>query len=185
MAVKVGPKMIFSSDVLDVHTTDKEGAGTCRMDEQGNIYRYVYNATGVATVLGDVLFHGDGTANPYTGASPPSILSGNAQAILAAVVQAGQTNGGDSLGLMAGVTMGAMPIAGYGWIHIEGYKGVIAVAGGGTAIVNRDFLIGSSGHSYAIHGVATGTAPLYKRGIIALAASTTTNTIAGIIQCGH
>ena len=46
------PKVLFVTGLTDLATTDVEGKGTERTDNNGNTYRWVYNASTVATRVG-------------------------------------------------------------------------------------------------------------------------------------
>ena len=183
LSTKQGPKGNFISSPTGIDTKDVDMAGSVRHDSAGNVYRYVYNLTGATLAVGDVVFFGNGTANTYTGTSPPSAANPDAPAMFCAVFQIGVANSGSDLGYMAGVALAAIPNLNWGWVQTRGYNPTISVDGTGTAIVIGDTLKGVSGANTALHGTAKATAPLFARHIIALAAATTVTTIAGIIQC--
>ncbi len=165
------PKQLFQTSLTESSSKDLETVGTLRWDGE-NCYRWVYNGSGGDLSAGEVVFHKDGDEDEFF-----------------QKVYKGAT--GD-LSFMAGVVKSTTIADGeYGWIQVLGYCAEINMfASGltaGMAIAVGDSLIGSNGKTYAIHGAASGTAPLHHRHIIALeslaTSSTTTTAKKGIILC--
>lgn len=164
-------KRIFAHPELSyISSTDDNGVGEVMEDEEGNKYRWVYNQHSAALTVGQVCFHtfSDGEdAHKY--------VADGATADLA---------------FMAGVVMAtSLTSEYYGWIQIFGYfESVSMYAYQGTAIAAGGSLKGVNGEAYAVLGAAAGTAPLYRRQIIAMEAlaSDTPTTVAakgGFIHC--
>jgi len=160
-----GMKIYFSHPELTyTSTTDDNGVGS-RMYHQQNVYRWVKNGHGSAMTVGQVGFHADGDDENFF----ETIYDGAS---------------GD-LSFMAGVVMAtSLAKDSYGWIQILGVNTQVSCyASGGTAIAVGDSLIGADGHAYAIHGAASGTAPLHVRRLTALETLASSVTVATAKTC--
>ncbi len=158
---------LWRTTLTEVATTDLEGVGTIRWDGD-NAFRWVYNATGSATVVGEVVFH-DMVTNP--------------NANLFANVYAAATT---ELGSMAGVCMAIIASTGYGWIQILGVAtSCLVIENGSTITAIGDYLVGLDGNVAAM--LDAGTQPLYARNLQALVVLTSTqavtSTMAVMVNC--
>jgi len=167
------PKTIFQTSLTQVATAtqgDLEQAGTIRHGHDGKIYRWVYNTIGSATVVGSVVCH--------DGATDTTTMYNN--------IEENFTNG---LMFMAGVCISVIPIAGYGWIQIDGTNPTINNLGRvATAIAVGDSMIPVNSEAYCAFGAAVGAAPIYTKSIIILETVATATTpvaatVAGLIKC--
>ena len=157
-------KNVFSLNLTDYSASDVGGDLGRIRQEGAKFYKLVKNNTASAFVVGDVTF-----------INSPALDSTQASAIACTTAL---------LGCMAGVAISAIPAAQYGWILIEGYYATVHIEGT-TDIVIYDWLIGSNGQVYAVKGQTLGTAPAYRKGIIALLGYTTNgeSTVAGYVHC--
>ncbi len=111
-----GPKTLFLTQLTDVKTAalgDVEGIGTLRQ-EGDKWYRWVKNSESSALVAG----------------MPVCYQSADAEAYHESV---GIPASAD-LNTLAGISMGAIPALGFGWIEIEGYHASILFSIGKTDI---------------------------------------------------
>ena len=149
-------KTLFVTDLTDTSTTDKEGVGTLRWDG-ANCYRWVYNATESATVVGEVVCH-DMDANP--------------DSTLVESVYAAATA---DLGMLAGVCMSIIASESYGWIQVFGVcTSVIVAENTATITAIGDYLIGVDGAVHAF--LDSSVQPQYSRNFQALESLTSTLT---------
>ncbi len=158
---------LWRTTLTEVATVDLEGVGTIRWDGD-NAFRWVYNATSSATVVGEVGFH-DMSANP--------------NANLFANVYAAATL---DLSAMAGVFMAIVADGGYGWIQVLGIATSCLVIENASTITSiGDYLVGLNGDVAAMLDAAT--QPLYQRNLQALeeitSSGTTTRTMAVMVNC--
>ena len=157
--VGTAPKTIFQTSLTEVSAFDLEGVGTIRWNQYGDVFRWVQNTNAAAMAAGDVVSHD---------------LSDTS-----AIFQKVDEGATADLSVMGGVTMGAIPISGYGWIQVLGYNATASVTNSATtAIVAGDWLVPVNGANYAARGSAA-TAPLYVRNLqileaVATAAATLT-----------
>ena len=162
MAAATGAKTIFRTLVTDTATTDVEGVGRIRWEDD-KCYRWVCNpTTNFTPAKGNLLCHQftDGTTafqNIYKPATA-------------------------TLGFMAGVAVGTISASTgtnpftYGWIQIHGSNVDLPVTGTVGAGAS---LIPVNGQVYAAQGQAMGTAPNYKRLATMLDSVTTSTAAAG------
>ena len=160
-------KELFVTGLTDTKTTDVEGVGTLRWDGD-NLFRWVYNATGTATVVGEVVFHD---------------LSANPDSTLYESVYAAAT---DDLGAMAGVCMSIIASESYGWIQVLGTcTSCLVIENASTVTAIGDYLVGLNGNVAAM--LDAGTQPLYTRNLQALVVLTSTqavtSTMAVMVNC--
>lgn len=161
-------KVLFETvSVTEVRTTDVEGVGTMRYEED-KVYRWVQNDFGTDLIVGDVVFHTF---------SDTTTMDQNVSECLTA-----------NLAIMAGVAVSAIPTTEYGWIQVFGYNPTIAVNAYQALgpILVGDFLKGVNSEQYAV--VDATTQPAYGRHIIAITAvasntPTIATTIDGFIEC--
>ena len=157
-------KQLFETALTEVATTDLEGVGTLRWDG-ANVYRWVYNATGSATVVGEVVFH-DMSEKP---------TSELVESIYAAATL--------DLGMMAGVCMSICASLSYCWIQIFGVcTSVIVIENASAITAIGDYLKGVDGEVHVIRDAAA--QPQYSRNIQALVVNTSsTSTATALIAC--
>jgi len=158
-------KQLFQTAITDVGAAldDIEGAGTLRWDG-ANCYRWVYNATGSATVVGEVVFH-DMSANPN------STLVESVYACATA-----------DLGMMAGVCMAICASTGYLWIQVFGVcTSVLVIEDTATVTAIGDYLIGDNTKVHAT--LDASTQPKYSRNLQALEALTSTQAVTVTMVC--
>jgi len=158
---------LWRTTLTEVSTVDLEGVGTLRWDGD-NCFRWVYNNTGSATVVGEVVFHD---------------LSANPNANLYANVSAAATA---DLGCMAGVCMAIIADGGYGWIQVLGVAtSCLVIENASTITAIGDYLVGLNGNVAAM--LDAGTQPLYQRNLQALVVMTSTQavtaTMAVMVNC--
>lgn len=134
--------------------------GTIFESTDGKAYRFVLNNHSSALVIGDVVFC-DKTAS-YPNAV--SVLNTDSCGAVAA-------------GVMAGVAMGAIPAAGYGWIQFAGVGS--ANWEGTTDIVLGDALKGVNSQTYVVKDAALAAIATYVNHCRALAAYTTNSAVVG------
>jgi hypothetical protein len=170
----------FFTSLTDNLTTDKEGVGSLRTVGK-SVYRWVYNNTGAACVIGRAYCHGTSGFQFATGNSPSKTAFGIQTQAEEEIFTFGQSGKGTTLNLFAGVAMSAIPNQSFGWIQVYGFTNALAV-NTGTAIAVGDSLIMVSGQTYMSRDVAAGTAPTSQRNCIAHAivgGAAGTVTIAG------
>ena len=158
---------LWVTKLTDTSTTDLEGVGTLRWDGD-NAFRWVYNATGSATVVGEVVAW-DGTTNP--------------NANMFANIYAMATT---ELGFMAGVCMSICASASYCWIQVFGIAtSCLVIENASTVTSVGDYLKGLNGNVAAMLDAAT--QPLYTRNLQALVNLTSTqavtSTMAVVVNC--
>jgi hypothetical protein len=169
-AIGASPKQLFVTSLTETSTMDLEGVGTIRTDQGGRAYKWVQNKHTAALTVGQAAFHS--FAN---GAAFDNLVYDGATA---------------DLGAMAGIVMAAsLAVDSYGWVQALGYNASVAVIAyqAATALAAGGWLIGTDSLATLTKGVAMGTAPSYKRGVIALEglASTinTATAIKGYVYC--
>lgn len=160
------PKQLFETAITDASAAldDIEGAGTLRWDG-ANVYRWVYNATGTATVVGEVVYH-DMSADPNS-------------TLVESVYKCDTLD----FGMMAGVCMSIVAATGYGWIQIFGVcTSVIVIENESNITAIGDYLKGVTGQVYVVRDAAA--QPQYSRNIQALVVNTSsTSTVTALIAC--
>jgi hypothetical protein len=177
-----GLKTIWNTQLTDVKATDVEGVGRIRIDDTGNMYRWVKNTTTNWTpTAGTLACHAFTDGNSTTVGLELTTIYQPATA---------------TLGLLAGVVMAAMsastgtnPLI-YGWIQILGHNASVSVTPVNTQTtanpVAGNALIAANAVGYAATGQAMGTAPSYTRKLLLLdsvAGSTTVQTCNVLVQC--
>ena len=182
-------KQIWKTRIPDFSATDVEGVGRYRWEYELNsvgqglttgagqkCYLWVYNNTGGALTAGNVYFHGSSGFQLTSGQNPTNFLEE-----VFTMTQAGK---GTGLSMMAGVAISAIPAGQYGWIQVYGYNSQILMEGT-VAIAATDLLKGVASQVYVVKDAATGTAPIARRHIMALAAKAGAGTAltAGFIFC--
>ncbi len=156
-------KELFVHAITASSTTDDEGVGTLRWDGD-DLFRWVYNATGSATVVGEVVFH-DMSADP--------------DATLIDSIFAAATA---DLGMMAGVCMSIIADESYGWIQVLGVcTSVLVLEDTGTVTAIGDYLKGVNGGVHAT--LDSSTQPLYSRNLQALVVMTSTQAVTATMAC--
>lgn len=162
-------KQLWDTFIDQAYTSDKENGDTSIRWINGKAYRWVKNATGVATVIGDVLFWGTTDA------------AGLART---EVYQFGQSSKGTSAPLMAGVCLSAIAIAGWGWIQVYGICGAVNTLGHASGAISTS-LKGVSGQSYVTFDVAVTAAPTFMNHILSNETWTTTSAAVklGFVRC--
>ena len=122
------PKVLFASGLTTTSSSDLEGKGTERTDERGNTYRWVYNASAVASRVGQPACY---DASLYAAAT-------FLQHVLADPAD-------EDINFLAGVFISAIPTLNYGWIMTNGKYNTcrVAIASGG-AIAIADKLVAST-----------------------------------------
>lgn len=131
-------------------------------DKLGNRYKFVLNSHSSALVVGDVVSY------DYSGGLNTTVFDGATAALHA----------------MAGVAMGAIPAAGYGWIQYHGVNSSINTEGT-TDIALGDVLKAVDSQVYAVKDQSAGTESTYQSHIRALVAYTTNSAALkkGFISC--
>lgn len=176
------PKVLFVTGLTSVNSVDLEGKGTERTDALGNTYRWVYNASAVASRVGGPACY---DATLYSAAT-------FLQHVLVDSVD-------EDVNYFAGVFVSAIPTLNYGWIMTSGKYNTcrVAIASGG-AIAITDFMIPSTlvtttgtavarPYAFLIGLVAAETGDdkafslFYAPGAIAMVAVATGSGIAGTI----
>jgi len=163
-------KQLFTTYLTEVATTDLEGVGTLRWDG-ANCYRWVYNATGSATVVGEITCH-DLSANPDS-------------TLVESIYMSLDTD----LSMLAGVCLSVIADEGYGWIQVFGVTdSVIAMGGtsGGTDTAIGDYLLAVTSQIYGFRDTAT--QPAYSRNlqtleVIATATTPATTYVTAFVRC--
>jgi len=154
-------KILFKTSLTETASTDVEGVGTLRFEEDGKVYRWVQ-----ANTATDFL---EGQAVCYDIAGG----TGSLTSILETVLHASDTN----LGLFAGITMTAMETGDYGWIQVYGFHAdakVLAGTGslftaGASLKCNTGTNTGTAASaSLLMDDVALGSSPTYPSYAIAL-----------------
>jgi hypothetical protein len=164
-------KTLFQTFLDQTYSSDLEGVGRLRFEDDGTIYRWVKNEDASnAFVAGDVVCH----------------KIANISTAHQTILQSATAN----LGMLAGVVMG--PLAAntgttpkiYGWIQVYGYNGTIKMEGT-AAIAAGDSLKPVNAQNYAVIATAMGTAPTLPRQIQALEAYAVGAAAAkrGFIRC--
>lgn len=161
-------KQSWFTNITDNYNFDKEGAGLLRIVGK-NIYRWVYNNTGAACVVGRAYFHGTAGFQFLTGNSPSVTSFGTQSQFEEEIFTFGQSGKGTAVNTLAGIAMSTIPSQSFGWVQCYGFTTQLVV-NTGTAIVVGDSLIGVTGQTYMAHDVAAATAPTSQRNAIALAA---------------
>jgi hypothetical protein len=159
-------KSLFSTKLIETSTSDEEGVGTLRFEDD-KVYRWVQNYHTAALEEGNVAFH---------------VFShlGNAHKRVTWGLTA-------NLGYMAGVVMSQASVAaastitagdgGYCWVQVLGYNATAAVFASETDPKTvGDTLIGVNLQLYAHAGAAMGTAPKYTKNLLLLEAVATATT---------
>lgn len=171
-----GFKTIFRTQITDVASTDLEGVGRLRWEDD-KCYRWIQNTiTNYTPAIADLVCHTftDG-ALALTEISKPATAT---------------------LGLLAGIVMGplaantgTLPLC-YGWIQVYGPNSQVNVTPVNTqttaAPVAGNSLIAVNGATYAATGQAMGTAAVYRRTLELLdsvAGSTTVQACNVLVQC--
>jgi len=161
-----GLKTVWKTALTEKDTTDVEGVGRLRVDEQGNCYRWGINAAGASMVLGSVVHWG--------------IPNG---AAIKESFEDGSSGGGDA-SCLAGVSTCSETVAvgEYCWIQTKGYNDDCLFLNhstqtqvGGTAIglVTAATLVASSQTRVALAG-----APTHANHLSTLEVSATSGTVA-------
>ena len=144
-----GIKQVSNQPLAEVSTTDRDGVGTLRYDEDGNIYRYVKNtATTALTAKQPVCYE--------------VALAGSV-----AIFQSVLTPATADLMMAAGIAVTAIGASGgsmYGWTQVQGYfNGARVLAVSGTAGAVGEEYIGANGTTTLARSVGAGTAPIYPK----------------------
>ena len=151
-------KVLFETALTDVKSTDVEGVGTLRYEDE-KVYRWVKNHA--ATVIA---------------AKAPVCYDAGAVGTIA-LFDSVETPVTADLMLSAGVAMTAFAISGgvcYGWTQVQGYfkdarVGSPATSSGlSAAIAIGATLLPKDGLTWLGHSVAVGTAPSYAFHYVAL-----------------
>lgn len=147
-------KTLFQTALTDTKTTDVEGIGRLRFEDDGKVYRWVKNAESSTTLA-------QYQACCYT-ISTTSSLTQTVKIPLTA-----------NLGAFAGSVMATAGIAAasYGWIQVKG-EGTISVDGT-SAIAAGDNLKAVNTTTALVKDTAVGTAPIYRKGAQCLVAYST------------
>lgn len=156
-AVGTSLKQAFVTSLTESATSDLEGVGTLRIDQDGNVFRWVYNEDGVTMALGQIAFH----------------TLTNTSVILEKVDMCASAN----YGAMAGVVMATSGIAtlNWGWIQVLGYCTTAYVINDDTvAIATGDYVKGVQTATYGARDAAT--QPAYLRNLQILEAYATAGT---------
>lgn len=128
-------------------------------------YLWVKNKTGGTLTVGQIVYYGMTTDTSFLEA-----------------YKLGQSTVGTDPALMAGVCAGSIADGSYGWIQIYGRNDdALVVATSTLAVAVGHVLQGATGTfnaSSAAPSVASGTAPLHVRNLLALQAVATTVTVA-------
>ena len=159
-------KRLFVTALTDTATTDVEGVGTLRWDGE-SCFRWVYNDTGSATVVGEVVFHDLSDA----------ALTITHNAIAAATAD---------LSAMAGVCMAICASASYMWIQVLGFcTSALVLEDTGTVTSIGDYLKGVNANVAATYDAESPAT--YCRNLQALAVMTSTTavtaTMAVMVNC--
>jgi len=138
-------KQLFETKLTDTKSTDVEGVGTLRHENDGTVYRWVKNRN----------------ASAFTAKQPVCYDAGNVGSnSLYKSVNSPVTA---DLMLQAGIAVTAIPASGglcYGWVLVEGYCQDARVLGvSGTAIAIGDELVSANATTTLTRATAVGTAP--------------------------
>lgn len=138
-------KTLFETKLTDIKSTDVEGVGTLRYEDNGNVYRWVKNEGSSA----------------LTAKQPVCYDVSDVGTI--ALFQTVLTPATDDLMMAAGIAVTAIGASGaicYGWVLAQGYaKDSRVLAVSGTAVAVGDQLIPADGATTLTRTVAVGTAP--------------------------
>lgn len=167
-----GIKQVYGAGLSTVYTAaevtnDKEyikaWVGHQRFDEEGNEYRFVYNATGSALAVNDAVCY-DVSDTTFEAAGE----------IGKAVIDPATAD----LAFFAGLAMGAIPTLGYGYIQTSGYNDSVLLAldsGGSSAVGQAAYVINAKSGVRPV--TAAGTAPTYTAHVKMLEAATAVTTV--------
>ena len=157
MAANANPRTSFFTALTETSSTDKEGVGTLRTDQFGNVYRWVKNEeTSDVPVVGQAVFH---------------LLSNGVT-----MTQTIQTCATADLGVMAGLVMATtLPALYYGWVQVIGYHATGVVSNATNVTITAGcFLKGVNAATYMLLDAATQAS--YKRNVQILEAVATAQT---------
>lgn len=167
-------KHIYSTALTDTAVWDKEGIGRIRYEDDGSVYRWVWNKEAAATdfTIGQVAFHkisdgADMLKYVYIG------LTANLS-VMGGVVLASTLYGGATYASNSNTTN---TYKGFGWLQVHGYSASVSMSGattGGIAVAAGDYLKGVDSAKHVVRDAAT--QPLYKKTIQTLEAIGTTTT---------
>lgn len=159
-------KQLFQTALTDIKSTDVEGVGTLRYENE-KIYRWVKNEeASTALTVGQLATH----------------VIANGILLTTTVKQPATAN----LGFIGGVVVATSLTAGYyGWIQIYGPNSSVSVSGGttgGTDIAAGDYLKGVNSAGHAIRDTTIGGTPAFRRNLVILESVTTTTTPAAALK---
>lgn len=162
---------MFYTRLTESSTTDKEGVGRLRIEDDGKIYRWVKNAeSATAVTVGQAVCHTISELGDfYKSVKIP--LTANLSALGGIVVST------------------SIAAASYGWIQVLGYNASISAIGattGGADVAAASYLKGSNAAAHLVYDT-TGTSA-YRRYVQLLESIGTTTTPAaaaykGVINC--
>lgn len=164
-------KSLFATLLTDTKSTDVEGVGKLRFEDE-KVYRWVKNAeASTASVVGGIAGHkfSDGAAMKQLCYIPSTA----------------------NLGAMAGVWMAIVAAGSYGWIQVLGYTASALVFGSQTTVKTAgDTLLAVNAATYADADTTMGTAPKYRNGLTLLVAVATVTpgaaaAAACLVNCFH
>lgn len=151
-------KQLFKTKLItEVSPNDLEGVGTLRWVGD-RLFRWVNNATGTDTVVGEVVCH-DMSANPDSGLFEKIYKSVS-----------------NDLSMMAGVCMSIITDAKFGWIQVFGHcTSALVLEDTGTTTVIGDYL--KAVNNDVVATLDSTSQPLYTRNLQALEALTSTEAV--------
>ena len=168
-----GSKTLFNTLITDVKSTDVEGVGRTRWEDD-KCYRWIKNVGATDIAANSLVTH---------------VLAAGSTSL-----QNGQTPATADLSYLGGVAVTTIKSTtgtyAYGWIQVLGHNGSVAVTptngtATSTALAGAT-LLAVNGAAYATVGSAVGTAPIYTRTIVLLDAvpgSTAAQTCNVLIRC--
>jgi len=155
-------KQLFETKLTDIRSTDVEGVGTLRYEDEETVYRWVKNRNATAIAADQPVCYDVGNVGS------------------SALFQSINMPVSADLMMAAGIAMATMGISGavcYGWVKVQGYHVTAAIRTPKTAVI----AVGSEmicENTAAVLGfsVAPGTAPIYSKHFICLEAVATDGT---------
>lgn len=138
-------KTLFETELNEIKSTDVEGVGTLRYEDDGRVFRWVKNRNATA----------------FTAKQPVCYDAGNVGT--SALFKSVNSPVTADLMLEAGVAITAIGASGaicYGWVQVRGYCQDARVLGvSGTAVAIGDELVAANATTTLTRATAVGTAP--------------------------